>query len=144
VFVNLAFDTRRGRPAHRLHCARLDQWLRRERMRQLADFPAHLRSSPMQARHTRQGEVGFQRVDGALHTEQWRGRLVNIFAELEPSTSRRTLPKCSCTHGLSLQPLIFFRAPLCLFTSCKTFGGKCKDCLKPVEDICYGSLGICA
>jgi hypothetical protein len=56
-------------------------------------LPAYLRSSPMQTRHTGQGEVGFQRVDGALHTEQWRGRLANIFAELEPSTSRRTLPK---------------------------------------------------
>jgi len=50
-------------------------------------LPAYLRSFPMQTRHIGQGEVGFQIVDGALHTEQWQGRLANIFAELEPSTS---------------------------------------------------------
>jgi hypothetical protein len=27
----------------------------------------------------------------------------------------------SCADGLPLQPLIFFCASLCLFTSCKTF-----------------------
>jgi hypothetical protein len=56
-------------------------------------LPAYFRSSPMQTRHTRQGDVSFQRVDGALHTEQARGRLANVFVELEPSTSQRTLPK---------------------------------------------------
>src|SRR5271155_5152729 len=91
-------------------------------MRQLADFL--LISVLLRCRHGILDKARLASKELMEHCTQSR-REVALQISLLNSSLQLLEELCpsigSCAHGLPLQPLIFFCASLCLFTSCKTF-----------------------